>query len=287
MSSRAGGRGAQLSGLWTGSPLARIAALSIAAAALVLLAGRADGPWLCVPLALAACASTPSSRGALGAAAAVLAAALIASLAGVGAGVGSRPPPALLSLVVLASAGVLTVVRERLARERDALRGYALTDPLTQIANRRSLLVRADYEIERHRRARRSFALVMLDLDGFKRLNDRFGHPAGDSLLRDVAGALQRAMRAQDTVARFGGDEFCVLAPETDAAGIERLTDRIAQAVDGVTVGLEAVHASLGVALFPFDGSGAPELLDAADQRLLEAKRRRGSGRPAQRRSAA
>jgi diguanylate cyclase (GGDEF)-like protein len=289
MSSGAGGRGGQLSGLWTGGPLARIAALSIAAAALVLLAGRADGPWLCVPLALAACAGTPSARGALGAAAAVLAAVLIASLAGAGtgAGVGSHPPPALLTLVVMASAGVLTVVRERLARERDALRGYALTDPLTQIANRRSLLVRADYEIERHRRARRSFALVMLDLDGFKRLNDRFGHPAGDSLLRDVAGALQRAMRAQDTVARFGGDEFCVLAPETDAAGVERLTDRIAQAVDGVTVGLEAVHASLGVALFPFDGSGAPDLLDAADQQLLEAKRRRGPGRPAPRRAAA
>jgi diguanylate cyclase (GGDEF)-like protein len=128
---------------------------------------------------------------------------------------------------------------------------------------------------------------VILDLDGFKALNDRFGHPAGDSLLRDVADTLARAMRAQDTVARFGGDEFCVLAPETAKDGTERLASRIAQAVDGVTVGLEAVHASLGVALFPFDGSGAAELLDAADQRLLEAKRRLGAGRRREHRSAA
>ncbi len=294
MSSGVGRHGAQLSGSWTRSPLARIAALGIAAAALVLVAGPADGPWLCVPLALGACAVTPSPRGALGGAAAVLAAAVIASLlatetaaTGTALGVEGRAPLVLLALVVMASAGVLAVVRESLTRERDALRGDALTDPLTQIANRRSLLARAEYEIERHRRARRSFALVMLDLDGFKRLNDRFGHPAGDSLLRDVAAALQRAMRAQDTVARFGGDEFCVLAPETDAAGIERLTGRIGQAVDGVTVGLAAVHASLGVALFPFDGSGVPELLDAADQRLLAAKRGRGAERRRERRSAA
>jgi len=94
-------------------------------------------------------------------------------------------------------------------------------------------------------------------------------------------------MRAQDTVARFGGDEFCVLAPETDEDGIDRLAGRIADAVDGVTVGLETVHASLGVALFPFDGSALADLLDAADQRLLDAKRRLGSRRRGQRRSAA
>jgi diguanylate cyclase (GGDEF)-like protein len=261
------------------------AAISVIGAAVVLVAGPADGPWLCVPLALGACAGARTMRGGLAAAATVLAAGLVATLAYAN-GTG-RVPPALLMVVGLAGAGVLAAVRERLVRERDALRTYALTDPLTQIANRRSLLSRAEYEIERHRRAGRSFALVILDLDGFKRLNDRFGHPAGDSLLRDVASALQRAMRAQDTVARFGGDEFCVLAPETDANGTDRLAGRITQAVHGVTVGLETIHASLGVALFPLDGSAASELLDVADQRLLEAKRRLGSGRRAQRRSAA
>jgi diguanylate cyclase (GGDEF)-like protein len=285
MSPGVGPRGAQLSGRWTRPALARIAALGAGAAALVLLAAPADGPWLSVPLALAACACAETAGGGLAAAAVVLAAGLFASLGQ--ADTGGRPQPALLAVVVMTSAGVLAAVRERLVRERNALRGYALTDPLTRIANRRSLLARADYEIERHRRARRSFALVMLDLDGFKRLNDRFGHPAGDSLLRDVAEALQQAMRAQDTVARFGGDEFCVLAPETDAQGADRLAGRIAQAVGDVTVGVETVRASLGVALFPFDGAAAPQLLDAADQRLLAAKRRRRSMRPGESRSAA
>jgi diguanylate cyclase (GGDEF)-like protein len=285
MSGGGGSRGVRRFGAPTRLTLARTAAACVVAAAVVLVAGPADGSWLCVPLALAACAGTDTVRGGLGAAVAVLAVALVATT--VVAHTGGGAQPALLAVVGLASAGVLTGVRERMARERDALRSSALTDPLTEIANRRSLLARAEYEIERHRRAQRSFALVILDLDGFKQLNDRFGHPAGDSLLRDVGDALERAMRAQDTVARFGGDEFCVLAPETDEGGIDRLAGRIADAVDGVTVGLETVHASLGVALFPIDGSAVADLLDAADQRLLEAKRRLGSGRRGQRRSAA
>jgi diguanylate cyclase (GGDEF)-like protein len=173
---------------------------------------------------------------------------------------------------------VLASASERLQRERDVLRDYALSDPVTGVSNRRSLLIRADYEIERHRRSRRSFALVMLDLDGFKALNDRFGHAAGDDLLRDVASALRRAMRAQDTVARFGGDEFCVLAPETDQRGADPLADRVTKAVSDVSVGLEAVAGSVGVAIFPSDGVTVADLMRVADERLLEAKRRRPAG---------
>ncbi len=184
-------------------------------------------------------------------------------------------------LCVALTVACAAALRQRLAvleRERDALRRDALSDPVTGVANRRSLLARADYEIARHRRAGQTFALVMLDLDGFKQLNDRFGHAAGDDLLRDVAGALRRAMRAQDTVARFGGDEFCVLAPETDAHGTERLAAKVSQAVRDVSVGMETVGGSVGVALFPADGRTAAELMHAADERLLEAKRRRPAG---------
>jgi diguanylate cyclase (GGDEF)-like protein len=177
--------------------------------------------------------------------------------------------------LTVACAGVLRQRQVQLERERDALRRDALSDPLTGVANRRSLLSRADYEIARHHRARQSFALVMLDLDGFKALNDRFGHAAGDDLLRDVAGSLRRAMRAQDTVARFGGDEFCVLAPETDDRGTVRLADKVAGAIRDVSVGMEMVGGSVGVALFPVDGTTAAELMHAADERLLDAKRRR------------
>jgi diguanylate cyclase (GGDEF)-like protein len=187
----------------------------------------------------------------------------------------------------LACAAALRQRLVALERERDTLRRDALSDPVTGVANRRSLLARADYEIVRHRRAQQSFALVMLDLDGFKQLNDRFGHAAGDDLLRDVAGALRRSMRAQDTVARFGGDEFCVLAPETDEQGTARLAAKVSQAVRDVSVGMETVGGSVGVAVFPADGRTAAELMHAADERLLEAKRRRpaGAGR-AQRRAA-
>ncbi len=193
-------------------------------------------------------------------------------------------------LCVALSVACVAAIGQRLAvleRERDTLRRDALSDPVTGVANRRSLLARADYEIVRHGRAGQSFALVMLDLDGFKQLNDRFGHAAGDDLLRDVAGALRRAMRAQDTVARFGGDEFCVLAPETDDHGTERLAAKVCQAVRDVSVGTGTVAGSVGVALYPADGRTAAKLMHAADVRLLEAKRRRpaGAGR-AQRRAA-
>jgi diguanylate cyclase (GGDEF)-like protein len=180
---------------------------------------------------------------------------------------------------------VLVAVRERLEREREALRRFAVSDPLTGIANRRLLLARIEYEAARHTRARSSFAVLMLDLDGFKDLNDRFGHTVGDELLRDVASAMQGSVRGQDTVARIGGDEFCVLAPETDLPGTSRLVARIERAVGDVTAGVESLRASSGVALFPDDGVSPTALLHAADQRLLSAKRQRQRGR-ARRRAA-
>ena len=191
------------------------------------------------------------------------------------AAVGGHEAAWLCVPVSVACAAVLGHRQVRLERERDTLRRDALSDPVTGAANRRSLMTRADYEIARHRRARHSFALVMIDLDGFKQLNDRFGHAAGDDLLRDVAGALRRAMRAQDTVARFGGDEFCVLAPETDERGTDRLAAKVTQAVRDVSVGMEAVAGSVGIAVFPTDGTSTAQLMQVADERLLAAKRRR------------
>jgi diguanylate cyclase (GGDEF)-like protein len=127
----------------------------------------------------------------------------------------------------------------------------------------------------------------MLALDGFKDLNDRFGHAAGDDLLRDVAGAIREAVRDQDTVARMGGDEFCVLLPETDLAGATALAERVLASVAGVTAGLDRVGASAGASAYPADGRIAGELLDAADQRLLEVKRGRPGRRGEPRRRAA
>ncbi len=259
----------------------RTIAVAAATAGLVLLAGGGVAFWLCVPAALFVSSSATRLGGVLGSAL-VVAAAAAPSLASAGAG---PAPPALLAFAVpAASVAILLAMRSRSERERDALRTTALTDALTGIANRRSLLARIDYEMLRHRRSRRSFALVMLDLDGFKLLNDRFGHPTGDALLHDVATALQSAMRDQDTVARIGGDEFCVLAPETDGAGAGRLADRALAAVGRVTAGVSSLGASAGATVFPDDGASVEELLEAVDRRLMDAKR--GREGPAGRRAA-
>jgi diguanylate cyclase (GGDEF)-like protein len=259
---------------------------ALATAGVVGLAGGGAAFWLCVPVALLVAARSKRRRGAVLGSALIVVAAGLPALARGGHHAPGGSAVALGLLVPAASVTVLVRVRERLEREAKRFRHSALSDPLTGIANRRSLLARIDYEITRHSRGRRGFALVMIDLDGFKALNDRFGHLAGDDLLRDVAQALQRTIRAQDTVARIGGDEFCVLAPETDPGGVERLESRVARAVERVTAGVDTLRASLGTSLFPGDGRSSQELLDAADHRLLAAKRALGGGRRVQRRAA-
>ncbi|MFL5824349.1 MAG: diguanylate cyclase [Solirubrobacteraceae bacterium] len=249
----------------------------------VAVAGGGVAFWLCVPAVLLGVARSRSRRGAATSTAIIMGAAAAAAL--LHRQDQSARQLALAAVVPLASVAVLVAVRERLERQCETLRRSALSDPLTGIANRRSLLARIDYEISRHARARSSFTLVMIDLDGFKLLNDRFGHLAGDDLLRDVALALQRTIRAQDTAGRIGGDEFCVLAPETDGPGTRRLEARVARAVASVTAGLDTLQASLGTASFPADGGSPQALLDAADHRLLAAKRALGSAR-VQRRAA-
>jgi diguanylate cyclase (GGDEF)-like protein len=249
----------------------RVLGIAAATAALVAIAGGGQAVWLGVPGALLAGATCRTARGGAIGAGVIVAAAAGAALAR--AGVHPLPPTALIVLVPAASVAILLTVRAGLEHGRDELRATALSDPLTGVANRRSLLERIEYEIVRHGRSRRSFALLMLDLDGFKLLNDRFGHPAGDDLLRDVAAALGRVVRDQDTLARVGGDEFCVLAPETDGAGAEILTQRVQTAVARVAAGLDALGASAGAAVFPHDGTTADKLFEAADQRLLGVKR--------------
>jgi len=253
-----------------------IAALTAGA---VTLGDGGDSYWICVPTALLAASLGATGRlgrslwgAALRGVITVLAAALPPLIS---SRLHPLPSTALIILIPAASLAVLLGLRQRLERERDALRRSALSDPLTGIANRRSLLERIDYEIARHARARRSFALMMIDLDGFKALNDRFGHAAGDDLLRETADALTQTIRAQDTAARIGGDEFCVLAPETHGGGIVQLDSRIHDALGRVTAGVDTLQASTGTAIFPVDGTSSQALLAAADHRLLTAKRKR------------
>jgi diguanylate cyclase (GGDEF)-like protein len=253
-----------------GAPNVHVAGIALATAVVVLALASTDAYWLCLPGALLASALTTTTPGAIFAAAAVAASAQAALIL---RGVSPLPPVALAVLVPAACVAVQACTHRRLERERDQLRGVALTDALTGVANRRMLLARADYEIARHTRESHRFALVMLDLDGFKALNDRFGHAAGDEILREVAASLCDALRAQDTIARLGGDEFCVLAPETDPTGVPALAVRIGDAVADVTAGVTQLGASIGIAVFPDDGDTTAGLLEAADQRLLDSKR--------------
>ena len=164
-----------------------------------------------------------------------------------------------------------------LAQKSQELAHLARHDALTGLANRTLFMEKAALALARMRRHDEEFAVLMLDLDRFKTVNDSFGHPAGDALLKEIGRRLQDTMRAVDCVARFGGDEFAVLlAPEKDQKGrVTALADRILSAcaepfsLDGHKIVLET---SIGIALAPQDGDDADELITHADLALYKAK---------------
>jgi len=189
-------------------------------------------------------------------------------------------------LLCLPAAGAALVVRRKLGVREASLRMLAQIDPLTGVGNARLLRERLAYEVVRHQRHRRRFALFALDLDGFKAVNDRYGHPAGDEVLREVARALVKATRDQDTVVRQGGDEFTVLAPETGWQQADVVAARIEQAVRRAVGGLEGMSASVGYAVFPDEGAEPEALVVRADAAQAEAKRRSRATRRVVRRAA-
>jgi diguanylate cyclase (GGDEF)-like protein len=166
------------------------------------------------------------------------------------------------------------------ARLLRRLRDAAETDLVTGVYSHRHLQDRVRQETARAARARSPLSLLMLDLDDFKRINDEHGHQAGDRVLRAIAGALRAAVRTSDVVARYGGDEFVVLMPDTDAGEAAAVAARAEAAVadlrhpmtDGTTV---QVTCSLGLALHPRDGRSGKELLRAADAGMYRHKRAR------------
>jgi diguanylate cyclase (GGDEF)-like protein len=252
----------------------RVILMTVIAGLLSALVGGSDGFWLCVPGVLLAASVARTGAGAVWCATPVLLASVLAASA---VHRGAVPPVWLVVLVPGACLLVLQSVGRRLRRERDAMEHAAFSDPLTGLANRRLLMSVAEYEIARHHRADARFIVVMLDLDGFKLLNDRYGHAAGDQMLCDVADALRGALRSQDTIARLGGDEFCVIAPETENP--RALADKVVTAVAEAATGYESLQTSVGLSVFPEDGTTIELLLRTADDRLMAAKRRR-RGRP-------
>jgi len=155
----------------------------------------------------------------------------------------------------------------------------ALTDPLTQTHNRRALMERLTSELERARRYALHLSVLMVDLDHFKLINDSYGHVVGDEVLRGVSRVLQREARAVDVVARFGGEEFLVVLPETGEEGAVALAERIRARVEetppvtGGEYGWLRVTVSIGVATVPSPRVNSPEeLIAVADEALYRAK---------------
>ena len=182
--------------------------------------------------------------------------------------------------------GLLGITREinELKRAEMTLEHLATHDTLTGLPNRYLMFDRLNQLLVRAARYGLSFAILFIDLDGFKRINDSRGHDVGDLVLRGVAERLTRNLRAADTVARIGGDEFVVLL-ESLRAGPDAiaLADKIRSAVGmpfALPGGDAAVTVSIGIGQYPDDGRDAEELLKAADVAMYRAKRRRAAAAP-------
>jgi diguanylate cyclase (GGDEF)-like protein/PAS domain S-box-containing protein len=169
------------------------------------------------------------------------------------------------------------VIAEDVTRQReleDHLRRQAASDSLTGLANYRRLVDVLDSEIRRSKRTNREFAMLFFDLDGLKRINDRYGHLIGSQALCRLADALCSCCRDIDTLARFGGDEFAVVLPETDAEAANLVARRIFESIanDGKRPRLSV---SFGVAVYPTNGGSLESLLFQADSALYSMKRQR------------
>ena len=147
----------------------------------------------------------------------------------------------------------------------------ATTDPLTGASNRRHFESKLSEELERNKRYKKPFSLCMFDLDDFKKLNDEKGHYAGDCALKKVVRGMYSVVRTCDRVARWGGEEFFVLLPETDRGGALAVADRIRVRVED-DLENDAVTISGGISVYPEDGENERELISYADRALYHAK---------------
>jgi diguanylate cyclase (GGDEF)-like protein len=245
---------------------------------LVLLTGREASPFFFVfPLIVGGAALVVSGQVTL----VVAAAASLAYLLAVFAGPDAAPSPMTLATVgvnltaIILLAYVALVIAREQRRARDAAIRLSTIDSLTGLFNRTFFFAAIDREIARSARSGRGFCLLMMDLDELKTINDRFGHFEGDRVLRGVGEVIREGVRRIDIAARYGGDEFVVLLPETDPTGAYVLAEKIRIGVaDLVLPGTDArTTLSVGVVAYPQDGQTADELMITADRAMYGSKR--------------
>jgi diguanylate cyclase (GGDEF)-like protein len=157
-------------------------------------------------------------------------------------------------------------------KNEDHIRFQATHDALTGLANYREFIDTLEREVRRANRSKHSFALLLLDLDDLKAINDKYGHLAGNRALKRLSDVIKEHSRETDLAVRYGGDEFAIVLIDADPG----MANRIAQRVEGALRNdreQPALHASIGISIYPEDGRTAPELLQAADQHLYKRKK--------------
>jgi diguanylate cyclase (GGDEF)-like protein len=174
-----------------------------------------------------------------------------------------------------AAGAIQAAALEELIRSRSReLESQANTDPLTGLYNLRYLQRHMAQLLDVNKRYGQPFSVLLMDVDGLKRINDAHGHTAGDRILMQLAMSLRRSIRSVDTPARLGGDEFCILAPQQDSKGAAILAERLAAAVreEVATPDEPPVSLSIGVVGCPEHGQDAETLIDVADRAMYRAK---------------
>ena len=190
------------------------------------------------------------------------------------------PPPSVWDGVTNRSFSILVLVVStfgliELAKHERRLLLETMTDPLTGVLNRRRFTELSLLEAGRARRHGFPFAVLMLDIDHFKRVNDRYGHPVGDQVIKALADLCSRSLRDNDLVARFGGEEFVLTLPQTDLEGAAIVAERVRRAVEQLEIATElgplkftiSIGISISRSAVPFD-----QVIETADQALYRAK---------------
>ncbi|HEV2018505.1 MAG TPA: diguanylate cyclase [Gemmatimonadaceae bacterium] len=167
----------------------------------------------------------------------------------------------------------LDLIHETLRKKNEELELLSTTDSLTGLDNHRELMRRLDHEEARCKRERRSFSVLVGDVDHFKQYNDAFGHPAGDEVLKAISEIMREAARPVDCVARYGGEEFVVMMPDTGPVDALELAEHIRARVAAKKFTGRKMTLSIGVATFPEDADNAEGLISIADEALYQAKR--------------
>lgn len=176
-------------------------------------------------------------------------------------------------VLILAKQFSLALRRIRLYQEVEKL---ATTDSLTDVFTRRYILERIDEELRRSKKRSSPLSILMIDIDYFKKFNDLYGHLTGDQILREIGALLKQTVREIDIPGRYGGEEFCVVLPDTESKGAQYVAERIRLAIQNTTI--KAYDASIkttvsiGIATYPKDAHNVKDLMEKADRALYKAK---------------